>query len=134
VGPAGFFPAFFEGAKQMELMTMLHEQEEVVSLGSTVVDFAKATIERGGTRVSLSMKEFLLLRYLFEHRGFTVPRECLLRDVLGFQTNMTRTLDMHIANLRKKIEADPAHPRLILTVPRAGYRLESTPLGAEPLA
>jgi len=77
---------------------------------------------RDGQPHALSMKEFLLLRRLVDHPERTLTRADLLRDALGFHSTLTRTLDMHISNLRKKIEPNPARPRYILTVPGEGYR------------
>jgi two-component system alkaline phosphatase synthesis response regulator PhoP len=72
----------------------------------------------------LSAREFQLLRYLIEHRGKTLSRDEILRDVWGYSTTtLTRTVDVHVASLRNKLEADSKHPRMILTVPGLGYKL-----------
>jgi DNA-binding response OmpR family regulator len=66
-----------------------------------------------------------LLRYLLDRRGRAVPREDLLKDLWGVTSRHdTRTLDNHIARLRRKIEVDPAEPRYLVTVHGTGYRLE----------
>jgi two-component system alkaline phosphatase synthesis response regulator PhoP len=91
--------------------------------GGIRVDFRKTQVLRKGKVVTLSAKEFQLLRYFIEHRGDTLTREQLLQDVWGYHsTPNTRTVDVHIAWLRQKLEEDPKQPRWILTVHRYGYR------------
>ncbi len=91
--------------------------------GAIEVDFKRAQVRRGGDVLPLSAKEFHLLRYLIEHRGEPIPRERLLADVWGYdEKTSTRTVDVHIAWLRQKLEADPKQPQLILTVHGLGYR------------
>jgi len=71
----------------------------------------------------LSAKEFQLLRYLIDHKGETLSREILLQEVWDYaSTPYTRTVDVHIAWLRQKIEDDPKQPRWILTVHGMGYK------------
>jgi two-component system alkaline phosphatase synthesis response regulator PhoP len=87
------------------------------------VDFRSATVTRGGEEVSLSSLEFRLLRYFIENRGAVVTREQLLDDVWGYEaTPYTRTVDVHVASLRQKLEANPSKPDFIVTVHRMGYR------------
>jgi two-component system alkaline phosphatase synthesis response regulator PhoP len=91
--------------------------------GSLQVDFRRTEVTRNGNPVTLSAKEFLLLRYLVDHRGETVSRDELLRDVWGYGAlPSTRTVDVHVAWLRQKLEEDPKHPQLILTVVGLGYK------------
>jgi two-component system alkaline phosphatase synthesis response regulator PhoP len=91
--------------------------------GSLYVDFRRTEVTRDGKPVTLSAKEFLLLRYLIDHRGETVSRDELLREVWGYgATPSTRTVDVHVAWLRQKIEEDPKQPRFILTVVGLGYK------------
>ena len=67
--------------------------------------------------------EFQLLRYFVEHRGATISRDELLREVWGYDAlPSTRTVDVHIAWLRQKIEKDPKNPQLILTIVGLGYK------------
>jgi two-component system alkaline phosphatase synthesis response regulator PhoP len=81
------------------------------------------TVSRDGKIVPLSAREFQLLRYLVEHRGATLSREVLLKEVWSYSAEVfTRTVDVHVASLRQKLEDDPKHPRLILTVPGLGYK------------
>jgi DNA-binding response OmpR family regulator len=82
-------------------------------------------VTKGGDVVSLSPKEFDLLLTLIRRRGAVASRVELLREVWGHRVEvMTRTVDIHIAELRRKLEDDPSAPRHILTVWKAGYRLE----------
>ncbi len=74
--------------------------------------------------VNLSAREFQLLRFLIQHRGETVSRDVLLRDVWGDGAKIyTRTVDMRIASLRQQLEDDPKQPKFILTVQGLGYKL-----------
>lgn len=94
--------------------------------GSVRVDFRKTEVLRNGLPVALSAKEFQLIRFLIENRGETLTRERLLREVWNYNfTQFTRTVDVHIAWLRQKLEDDPKEPRWIVTVYGIGYRFES---------
>jgi two-component system, OmpR family, alkaline phosphatase synthesis response regulator PhoP len=87
------------------------------------VDFRGAQVTRNGAVVELSAREYQLLRYLIEHREATVSREELLEKVWGYHaTPLTRTVDVHIAWLRQKLESNPRHPQFILTVHGLGYK------------
>jgi two-component system alkaline phosphatase synthesis response regulator PhoP len=87
------------------------------------VDFRRAEVTRGGEIVELSSLEFKLLRYFLEHRGALVSRQELLEQVWGYPGVLqTRTVDVHVASLRQKIERHPAKPEYIVTVHRMGYR------------
>lgn len=91
--------------------------------GNVQVDFKGTQVMRDGEPVSLSAKEFQLLRYLMEHPGETLSRERLLSDVWGYEGSVsTRTVDVHVAWLRQKLEPDPKQPRHILTVHGLGYQ------------
>ena len=91
--------------------------------GDVEVDFRSAEVMREGKPVDLSAREFKLLQYLVEHRGATVSREELLKKVWGYDaTPLTRTVDVHIAWLRQKLEPNPPRPRYILTVHGIGYK------------
>jgi DNA-binding response OmpR family regulator len=93
--------------------------------GSVEINPASRTVSREGTPVALSPKEFDLLLALVRRRGAVASRVELLREVWGHRVEvMTRTVDIHIAELRRKLEHDPSQPRHILTVWKAGYRLE----------
>ena len=99
--------------------------ESVERFGEVEINPASRTVTKGGTAVALSPKEFDLLLALVRRRGAVASRVELLREVWGHRVEvMTRTVDIHIAELRRKLENDPSQPRHILTVWKAGYRLE----------
>jgi len=89
--------------------------------GSVFVDFSNGHVMRNGAPVSLSAKELQLLRYLISRRGLVLPRKELLSVVWGYCAAITRTLDVHIAALRHKLEDTPHRPRYIWTVRGKGY-------------
>ena len=92
-------------------------------IGRAMVDFAAYTVEKDGARQGLSKKELELLRFFLAHEGKAVTRDAILSAVWGadeFPT--TRTIDMHVLKLRKKLEDDPETPRLFLTLHGVGYR------------
>ncbi len=91
--------------------------------GENRVDFRRAEVTRGSDVVPLSGLEFKLLCYFIEHRGALLPREELLEKVWGYDVMpMTRTVDVHVASLRQKLERNASQPEHILTVHRLGYR------------
>jgi two-component system alkaline phosphatase synthesis response regulator PhoP len=91
--------------------------------GPVRVDFRSTEVRRDGTLLALSAKEFQLLQYFIEHRGETLSREKLLHEVWGYQsTPSTRTVDVHVAWLRQKIEDDVRRPKWITTVHGMGYK------------
>lgn len=94
-----------------------------VTLGPIHADFRRAEVTKAGAHVELSGKELHLLRYFIEHQGATLSRTELLEAVWGYSTvPFTRTVDVHVANLRRKLEADPARPSMILTIHGLGYK------------
>jgi len=87
------------------------------------VDFAKSEISKNGRTTPLGERESRLLRYLIERKGTVLSRDELLQDVWGYKSiPLTRTVDVHIAWLRQKIEDDPKNPQYIVTVHGQGYR------------
>jgi two-component system, OmpR family, alkaline phosphatase synthesis response regulator PhoP len=93
--------------------------------GDVEVDRAARTVTREGIPVYLAPMEFELLLALLHRRGAVATRQELMREVWGHRAVVvSRTVDTHIAELRRKLERDPAEPRHILTVRKAGYRLE----------
>jgi two-component system alkaline phosphatase synthesis response regulator PhoP len=95
----------------------------VHNFGGLRVDIRGTAVSRDGKPVPLSAREFRLLQYFLEHRGTTLSRSVLLKEVWGYSTEtFTRTVDVHIASLRQKLESDPRQPMLILTVPGMGYK------------
>jgi len=96
---------------------------EVYQFGDVRVDFRRAEAYRGEEIVDLSAKEFKLLRYLIEHRGAALSRDELLNEVWGYDAAVsTRTVDVHVAWLRQKLETNQRHPQFILTIHGLGYR------------
>jgi DNA-binding response OmpR family regulator len=85
-------------------------------------------VKRNGHVVELRPKEFDLLLALFRQHDRVVSRAELLRDVWGYDAaTVSRTVDTHMAGLRVKLEADPLHPRHLLSVRTAGYLLRLEP-------
>jgi two-component system alkaline phosphatase synthesis response regulator PhoP len=100
-----------------------NNSNENYRFGSVAVDFRKAEVRREGEAVELSALEFKLLQYLIEHRGAALKRDELLDHVWGYDaTPTTRTVDVHIAWLRQKLEENPRYPQYILTVHGFGYK------------
>ena len=95
-----------------------------VSIGEIEVSPAQRAVRRRGEEVPLTPKEFDLLMALVRRKGTVAGRLELLAEVWGHRAAvMTRTVDMHVAQLRRKLEDDPADPRHIVTVWKAGYRI-----------
>lgn len=95
----------------------------IQQIGGVRVDLRRTEVLRDGQLVFLSAREFQLLSYFVEHRGATLSRQELLKEVWGYSgAPSTRTVDVHVAGLRQKLEADPRHPELILTVLGLGYK------------
>jgi two-component system alkaline phosphatase synthesis response regulator PhoP len=98
----------------------------VQQFGSVQVDLRGTTVSRDGKIVPLSAREYQLLHYFVEHPDTTLSREVLLKDVWFYSEDaFTRTVDVHIASLRQKLEINPKHPALIVTVPGLGYKFVS---------
>jgi len=97
---------------------------DIACFGDIRVDFRQHEVSRAGSAIALTPIEFRLLEYLLERRGNVVPREELLENVWSAYGGMlSRTVDVHIAGLRKKIEADPRYPRFLLTIKSVGYKM-----------
>jgi two-component system alkaline phosphatase synthesis response regulator PhoP len=100
--------------------------QSVYQVGPIRMDVRGTEVTRNGQAVYLSAREFQLLRHFMEHPGATLSRDELLQEVWGYEDGtFTRTVDVHIASLRQKLEQDPKRPELILTVPRTGYKLKA---------
>jgi two-component system alkaline phosphatase synthesis response regulator PhoP len=94
--------------------------------GDVEADFERAEIVKGGQPVSLAAKELQLLRYLVDHRDRIVPRDELLQKVWEYASEASsRTIDVHVAWLRQKLEDNPQNPRYIQTFRGKGYRFTS---------
>ena len=97
---------------------------EQLTMGQVIIDFRTLRAMHGSRELHLTHREFEVLRYLAERRDRIVHRDELLREVWGYlSTPATRSVDLAIARLRKKIEEEPHRPRFILTVHADGYRL-----------
>jgi DNA-binding response OmpR family regulator len=93
-------------------------------LGPFTIDLALRTVQRDGLEILLRPKEFDLLAALLRRDGHVASREELLKEVWGYgEAVVSRTVDTHMAELRRKLEADPALPRHLLTVRKTGYRI-----------
>ena len=94
--------------------------------GRFVLDSHRTEVTREGKRINLTAGEFRLLQYFVEHQGITLSREELLREVWGHKSGtFTRTVDMHVASLRQKLERSPKRPEMIITNPGYGYRVQA---------
>jgi DNA-binding response OmpR family regulator len=100
-------------------------RNSVHSFSDVVVDLRTRTVVRAGRPIDLSPMEFDFLAFLVESGGDIVSRETLMRQVWRYSNGVTsRTVDQHVARLRNKLEPDPAQPRHLLTVRKAGYRFQ----------
>ncbi len=99
------------------------QDAEVTSFGDIQVDERRGEVRRQGAEVELSALEWKLLLHFIAHRGEVLSRDHLLDEVWGYDaTPQTRTVDVHIASLRQKLEAQPSKPQLIVTVHGRGYK------------
>jgi DNA-binding response OmpR family regulator len=95
-----------------------------LKLGNVFLDFRKYEARKGGQPLSLTPKEFGVLRYLASHAGDVVTRDELLDEVWGYEKfPTTRTVDNHLAQIRSKIEESPSRPRYLITIHGVGYKL-----------
>jgi DNA-binding response OmpR family regulator len=98
-------------------------RQDVRNFGPLRVDVGQAAVKCNDKPVSLTWLEFQLLRHFIERAGSPVSRQELLRSVWGYNSGaLTRTVDMHVHKLRRKLERDDKRPELIVTVPRVGYK------------
>jgi two-component system, OmpR family, alkaline phosphatase synthesis response regulator PhoP len=98
-------------------------EQEIYEFGRLRVDLRGTMVSRDGKAVPLSAREFQLLRYFVEHPGTTLSRDVLLKEVWGYHAEaFTRTVDVHVASLRQKLEDDPRKPSLLVTVLGLGYK------------
>lgn len=106
-------------------MTAGQDDGSAIRFGSITVHTGAQRVTREGEEVALTPREYALLRELIDRRGSVVSRSDLLRAVWGHRGAVhSRTIDTHIGELRRKLEDDPAHPRHILTIRKAGYRFQ----------
>ena len=116
--------------KPFAVPMLLARIEGKLVAGNLRVSFREYNGFRGSEKLSFTRKEIEILEYLWANRDRAVPRAELLNKVWGYENaeNVdTRTVDIHITKLRKKIEDDPAHPCLLVTFRGEGYQLRETP-------
>ncbi|MDD7793643.1 response regulator transcription factor [Clostridium sp. 'White wine YQ'] len=100
--------------------------ERAFNVYNISVDFVKHEVLKDGQKVDLTLKEFELLEILIRNRGKVLTRETLLDKIWGYEyIGETRTVDVHIRHLRKKVEEDDKNPKLIETIRGIGYRFFS---------
>jgi two-component system alkaline phosphatase synthesis response regulator PhoP len=99
------------------------EEQLTYEFGDVRIDFARHEAFKDNQPIELSPREFRLLQFFIEHRGAVISRDELLDGVWGYDSiPFTRTVDTHIAKLRKKVEDEPGDPKYIVTVHRLGYK------------
>jgi two-component system, OmpR family, alkaline phosphatase synthesis response regulator PhoP len=102
--------------------------DSIFCFGDVIVDLEKEEVLRGGAPLELTAKEFGLLRYFLSKPNERLSRQVLLEQVWGYNRLLqTRTVDLHVAQLRQKVEENPKEPRHILTVFRSGYKFVPFP-------
>lgn len=101
----------------------MKSQEDVFKFGEIEIDFDKHHVTKNGEVLELTLKEYELLNILCKNEGKVMTREYLLDKIWGYEyVGETRTVDVHIRHLRKKIEKDDKSPKFISTVRGIGYR------------
>lgn len=102
-------------------------EADVLYVEDLVIDRTRAAVSRGGRELNLTPTEFRLLVFLAQHPGQAFTRSQLIESVWGADGDFydDKTVSVHVRRLREKVEAEPSNPRIVLTVPGVGYRLES---------
>ncbi|WP_415321154.1 response regulator transcription factor [Clostridium perfringens] len=102
------------------------KEENIIKFGDVVVNFKTREVTKGNQNVELTLKEFELLKLLIKNKGNILTRELLLDKIWGYEyIGETRTVDVHIRHLRKKIESDDKNPQYIQTIRGVGYKFTS---------
>lgn len=102
------------------------KEENIIKFGDVVVNFQTREVTKGTKNVELTLKEFELLKLLIKNKGNILTRELLLDKIWGYEyIGETRTVDVHIRHLRKKIESDDKNPQYIQTIRGVGYKFTS---------
>jgi len=102
------------------------QEKELYHFGDVDIDFKKYEVKKGGESVNLTALEFTMLHFLIKHEDQVVSRDSILDNVWGNNVYVyPRTVDTHIANLRKKIEDDPENPKFIIGVRSIGYKFKT---------
>ncbi|MEI7907875.1 MAG: response regulator transcription factor [Bacteroidota bacterium] len=95
-----------------------------ITIGLLQIDVENYTASKKGKSISMTSKEFEILRYLWQHQQQVISRDDLLKHVWGYDESISsRTVDNFVVKLRKNIEKDPSHPKHIVTIHGAGYKL-----------
>ncbi len=121
----------FEPAELLARIHAIIRRSRWVSLGGPCqlgpidVDLLRARVTKHHSPLDLTTKELMLLQYLIARRACAISRSELLAQVWGYRSASTRTVDVHVATLRRKLEDNPSKPSYILTVPRAGYMIRA---------
>jgi two-component system OmpR family response regulator len=112
--------------RRIELIGLkLKTNEKVIVINGLRIEVDQRKVSAGGSPLVLNPKEFDLLVFLAKHKGIVFSREQLLDKVWGYDyAGDTRTVDVHVRWLRKKIEVDPIKPRYLISVRGVGYKLE----------
>ena len=101
-------------------------ESSVLAAGDIELDIAGHKVSRNGKQIGLNPKEFDMLSFLIRNRGHVFTRSQILQTIWGYEyEGDTRTVDVHIRWLRKKIEDNPSEPRYIITVRGVGYKFEA---------
>jgi two-component system, OmpR family, alkaline phosphatase synthesis response regulator PhoP len=99
------------------------QSAETFQFGNVTIDFRRAEVKKNNEPIEISAMEFKLLQYLIEHRGEVLKRDELLDEVWGYDAMpSTRTVDVHVAWLRQKLEENPRYPQHIQTIHGFGYK------------
>ncbi len=102
------------------------KEENIIKFGDVVVNFKTREVTKGTQNVELTLKEFELLKLLIKNKGNILTRELLLDKIWGYEyIGETRTVDVHIRHLRKKVESDDKNPQYIQTIRGVGYKFTS---------
>jgi two-component system alkaline phosphatase synthesis response regulator PhoP len=101
---------------------------EETTIGDTLIDFRRYEAKRKGSRIDLTPLEYHLLHLFVKHRGMVLTRDQILDNVWGAENVIIspRTIDSHVASLRKKLEDDPSCPKYLVNVRGVGYKLSDT--------
>lgn len=109
--------------------TGIHQQQEVIEVGPFTLDFNRHCISKSGERIGLTPKEFELAGQLLLNVGDLMPREKLLKDIWGYGPEInTRTIDIHISRIRKKLSLSEENGWRLTSIYHKGYRLEQVSL------
>ena len=131
LGADDYLPKPFEVSELLARIEALRRRSSHASAGPSVihrfgsitVHFLRTEVVKDGAVIPVSAKEFQLLRYFIEHRGETLSRKQLLREVWGYDPDTSSgTVAVHVRWLRQKLEDDPKHPQWIITLHGLGYK------------